>query len=117
MKLSWRVILLWTLPLLVVGFFVWQGAFSPSPTNLGRNTASTRMTYGRFLDYLEAGRVTAVDLYDNGKTAIIEAVDPDIDNRVQRWRVDLPGNSPELVSRLRNANISLDSHPPAMMGL
>lgn len=112
MKLSWRVILLWTLPLLVVGFFVWQGAFSPSPTNLGRNTASTRMTYGRFLDYLEAGRVTAVDLYDNGKTAIIEAVDPDIDNRVQRWRVDLPGNSPELVSRLRNANISLDSHPP-----
>ncbi|MFZ4638881.1 MAG: ATP-dependent zinc metalloprotease FtsH2 [Nodosilinea sp.] len=112
MKLSWRVILLWTLPLLVVGFFVWQGAFSPSPTNLGRNAANTRMTYGRFLDYLEAGRVTAVDLYDNGKTAIIEAVDPDIDNRVQRWRVDLPGNSPELVSRLRDAKISLDSHPP-----
>jgi cell division protease FtsH len=112
MKLSWRVILLWTLPLLVVGFFLWQGAFSSSPMNMGRNTASTRMTYGRFLDYLEAGRVTTVDLYDNGRTAIIEAIDPDIDNRVQRWRVDLPGNSPDLVSRLRDANISLDSHPP-----
>ncbi|MEB3251465.1 MAG: ATP-dependent zinc metalloprotease FtsH2 [Cyanobacteriota bacterium] len=112
MKLSWRVILLWTLPLLVVGFFLWQGAFSSSPMNMGRNTASTRMTYGRFLDYLEAGRVTTVDFYDNGRTAIIEAIDPDIDNRAQRWRVDLPGNSPDLVSRLREANISLDSHPP-----
>lgn len=112
MKLSWRVILLWTLPLLVVGFFLWQGAFSSSPMNMGRNTASTRMTYGRFLDYLEAGRVTTVDLYENGRTAIIEAIDPDIDNRAQRWRVDLPANSPDLVSRLRDANISLDSHPP-----
>jgi cell division protease FtsH len=28
-----------------------------------------------------------------------------------RWRVDLPGDSPDLVSRLRTANISLDSHP------
>jgi cell division protease FtsH len=79
---------------------------------MGRNAASTRMTYGRFLDYLDAGRVTAVDLYDGGRTAIIEAVDPELDNRVQRWRVDLPGNSPDLVSRLRESNISLDSHPP-----
>ncbi|MEB3290991.1 MAG: ATP-dependent zinc metalloprotease FtsH2 [Leptolyngbya sp.] len=112
MKLSWRVILLWTLPLLVVGFFLWQGAFSGAPADMGRNAASTRMTYGRFLDYLDAGRVTAVDLYDGGRTAIVEAVDPDLDNRVQRWRVDLPGNSPDLVSRLRDSNISLDSHPP-----
>jgi cell division protease FtsH len=112
MKLSWRVILLWTLPLLVVGFFLWQGAFSGAPADMGRNAASTRMTYGRFLDYLDAGRVTAVDLYDGGRTAIVEAVDPELDNRVQRWRVDLPGNSPDLVSRLRESNISLDSHPP-----
>jgi cell division protease FtsH len=79
---------------------------------MGRNAANTRMTYGRFLDYLDAGRVTAVDLYEGGRTAIIEAVDPELDNRVQRWRVDLPGNSPDLISRLRDANISLDSHPP-----
>jgi cell division protease FtsH len=112
MKLSWRVVLLWTLPLLVIGFFLWQGAFSSAPADMGRNAANTRLTYGRFLDYLDAGRVTAVDLYDGGRTAIIEAVDPDLDDRVMRWRVDLPGNSPDLVSRLRDANISLDSHPP-----
>jgi cell division protease FtsH len=55
-----------------------------------------------FLDYLDAGRVTAVDLYDGGRTAIMEAVDPELDNRVQHWRVDLPGNTPELVSRLQD---------------
>jgi hypothetical protein len=44
--------------------------------NAGQNAANTRMTYGRFLDYLEAGRVIAVDLYDNGQTAIVEALIP-----------------------------------------
>jgi cell division protease FtsH len=112
MKFSWRVILLWTLPLLVIGFFVWQGAFTTSPMNMGNNTASARMTYGRFLDYLEQGRVTSVDLYDGGRTAIVEATDPDLDNRVQRLRVDLPGNAPELVSRLRGEHINFDIHPP-----
>ena len=112
MKFSWRVALLWALPILVIGFFFWQGAFSGNAADMGRNTASTRMTYGRFLDYLDSGRVTAVDLYDGGRTAIVEAVDPQIDNRLQRWRVDLPGNTPELVTRLKASNVSIDSHPP-----
>ena len=116
MKLSWRVVLLWALPILVVGFFFWQGAFSTNAADAGRNTANTRMTYGRFLDYLDAGRVIAVDLYDGGQTAIVEAIDPQLDNRVQRWRVDLPGNTPELVTRLKGANVSLDSHPPRSNG-
>ncbi|MBT9317046.1 ATP-dependent zinc metalloprotease FtsH [Leptothoe spongobia] len=113
MKLSWRVILLWTLPALLIGFFFWQGSMGGDPANMSRNnTASTRMTYGRFLGYLDAGRVTAVDLYDGGRTAIVEAVDPQLDDRVMRWRVDLPGSAPELVERLRDSDISLDSHPP-----
>ncbi|MEM6426960.1 MAG: ATP-dependent metallopeptidase FtsH/Yme1/Tma family protein, partial [Cyanobacteria bacterium P01_D01_bin.128] len=113
MKFSWRVALLWALPILVIGFFLWQGSVSnANPADMGRNTASTRMTYGRFLDYLDKGRVTAVDLYDGGRTAIVEAVDSEVDNRVQRWRVDLPGNAPELVTRLRDADVNLDSHPP-----
>ncbi|NET41336.1 ATP-dependent zinc metalloprotease FtsH2 [Okeania sp. SIO2B3] len=116
MKISWRTIVLWSLPALVIGFFVWQGAFSPTVANMGSNTASTRMSYGRFLDYLQAERVTSVDLYEGGRTAIVEAVDPELDNRVQRLRVDLPANSPDLISRLREANISFDSHPPRNEG-
>ncbi|NEO54281.1 MAG: ATP-dependent zinc metalloprotease FtsH [Okeania sp. SIO3B5] len=116
MKISWRTIVLWSLPALLIGFFVWQGAFSPTVANIGNNTASTRMSYGRFLDYLQADRVTSVDLYEGGRTAIVEAVDPQLDNRVQRLRVDLPANSPDLISRLREANISFDSHPPRNEG-
>jgi cell division protease FtsH len=112
MKPSWRTVLLWALPALVIGFFLWQGsALSPTTVNTGKNAASTRMTYGRFLEYLDANRVVAVDLYDNGRTAIVEAVDPELDNRLQRLRVDLPGNAPELLTRLRNSKISFDVHP------
>jgi cell division protease FtsH len=111
MKFSWRILVLWTLPALVIGFFLWQGAFAAAPSDMGKNTASTRMTYGRFLEYLDAQRVTSVDLYDGGRTAIVEAVDPDLDNRIQRLRVDLPTTAPELIAKLRNANISFDTHP------
>jgi cell division protease FtsH len=110
-KISWRVLLLWTLPLLVVGFFLWQGTVSPTTASLGNNTASTRMTYGRFLEYLNAGRVSSVELYENGRTAIVQAIDPDLDNRLQKLRVDLPGNSPDLIAKLREADISFDYHP------
>ena len=111
MKFSWRILVLWTLPALVIGFFFWQGAFASAPAEMSRNTASTRMTYGRFLEYLDTGRVTSVDLYEGGRTAIVEAVDPELDNRVQRLRVDLPYNAPELISKLRDANVSFDAHP------
>ncbi|MEM6501265.1 MAG: ATP-dependent zinc metalloprotease FtsH2 [Cyanobacteria bacterium P01_C01_bin.89] len=113
MKLPWRVILLWTLPVLVVGFFLWQGAFSSNvgTTSAGQNAANTRMTYGRFLEYLDAGRVTSVDLYEGGQTAIVEAVDPELDGRVQRLRVDLPMAAPDLVSKIRESGVNLDSHP------
>ncbi|MFW6263909.1 MAG: ATP-dependent zinc metalloprotease FtsH2 [Cyanobacteriota bacterium] len=111
MKISWRIILLWTLPALVIGFFLWQGTFSPAAGNMGNNAANTRMTYGRFLEYVDAGRVRSVDLYEGGRTAIVQAVDPELDNRVQNLRVDLPANSPELIAKLRNADVSLDTHP------
>jgi cell division protease FtsH len=111
MKFSWKLAALWTIPVLVIGFFVWQGAFTPVTAEVGQNTASTRMTYGRFLEYLDANRVKAVDLYDGGRTAIVEAIDPELENRMQRLRVDLPMNSPELIAKLRDSNISFDSHP------
>lgn len=116
MKFSWRTALLWSLPLLVVGFFLWQGNFGSANANLGSNTANTRMTYGRFLEYIDAGRVTSVDLYENGRTAIVQVTDPEV-QRTLRSRVDLPMNAPELISRLRDSNIRLDSHPVRNNGM
>jgi cell division protease FtsH len=111
MKFSWKVVVLWTLPALVIGFFFWQGAFAGAPADMSKNAANTRMTYGRFLEYLDGDRVSSVDLYEGGRTAIIEARDPDLENRVQRWRVDLPINAPELISKLKEKSISFDAHP------
>ncbi|MDB9308231.1 MAG: ATP-dependent zinc metalloprotease FtsH2 [Aphanizomenon gracile PMC649.10] len=111
MKFSWRVVALWSVLALVIGFFFWQGAFAGVPADTSKNAANTRMTYGRFLEYLDADRVTNVDLYDGGRTAIIEANDQDIENRTQRWRVDLPVNAPELIQKLREKQVSFDAHP------
>ena len=121
MNQRWRTAALWLLPIGVVLLIGWQvvsnGGLNSmnaggGTTEAPRNAAVARMSYGRFLDYVEAGRVTAVDIYDGGRNAVIEAVDPDLDNRVQRLRVDLPGLAPELVNTLKEEGISFDIHPP-----
>lgn len=111
MKYSWKTVLLWTLPALVIGFFLWQGLPSTAPANLSRNTASSRMSYGHFLEYLDKGWVESVDLFDGGRTAIVEAIDTQLDGRIQRSRVDLPGSSPALITKLREHQVDLDIHP------
>jgi cell division protease FtsH len=126
-KISWKTALLWTLPVLIVGFFVWQGFFAamPNTDSSVRNTANTQMTYGRFLEYLDAGRIQKVDLFDGGRVAIVETntdMDiPGLGTRVQRARVALPGATPQLLSRLRDSKIDLDIHPTrnngAVLGL
>ncbi|MGL5035786.1 MAG: ATP-dependent zinc metalloprotease FtsH2, partial [Microcystaceae cyanobacterium] len=119
MKFSWRTILLWTLPVLVIGFFLWQGTFANRMANMGggnNNTANTRMTYGRFLEYLNADRILSVDLYEGGQTAIVQVRDPDVD-RILRSRVDLPLNAPDLIAQLRSSNVRLDSHPARNDGM
>jgi cell division protease FtsH len=115
-KFSWKTALLWTLPVLIVGFFIWQGFFAsvPAADSAVRNTANSRMTYGRFLEYLDAGRINKVDLFDGGRTAIIETnSDKDISglDRIQRARVDLPGTTPQFITKMRDLGIDLDVHP------
>ncbi|WP_448379624.1 ATP-dependent zinc metalloprotease FtsH2 [Gloeomargarita sp.] len=110
MKLSWRVVLLWLLPVAIIGFFFWQGMMGPVWRENGLNVATARMTYGRFLEYLDSGQVQRLDLYDGGRTAIVEITDPELSDRFQRIRVDLPTAGPELISRLRAAHVDFDIH-------
>lgn len=111
MKTSWKTILLWFLPFFVIGFFLWQVFFTPDNSEAGKNVASSKMTYGRFLEYLDMGWVKKVDLYDKGHTAIVEAIGPDLGNRIQQIRVELPVSAPELISQLKKAKVDLDAHP------
>ena len=57
------------------------------------------------------GWVKRVDLYDDGHTAIVEAIGPELGNRIQRIRVELPATAPELITKLRKANVDIDAHP------
>lgn len=110
MKLSWKNFLLWSLPIIVISFFLWQGFLTPTTNEINTNIANSRMTYGRFLEYLDMGWVKKVDMYDNGHTAIIEAVGPELGNRVQKIRVELPTSAPELIIKLKKANVDLNAH-------
>ncbi|MFN5465457.1 MAG: ATP-dependent zinc metalloprotease FtsH [Cyanobacteriota bacterium] len=118
MNQRWRLVVLWALPLLVAAFLGWQ-LFNGNGTNLSNsplkspaNSAVGRMSYGRFLDYVDSGRVNSVDFYNSGRSAVVEIVDADLDNRVQRLRVDLPGIAPDLLNKLKQESISFDIHAP-----
>jgi len=72
---------------------------------------SSRMTYGRFLEYLEMGWIKQVDLYDNGRNAIVEASSPELGNRPQTIRVEIPVGASQLILKLKEYNIDFDAHP------
>ena len=75
----------------------------PSPTS--------KMTYGRFLEYLDLGWVKQVDLYDNSRNAIVLASSPELGNRPQSINVDIPIGASQLIQKLKDYNINFDAHP------
>ena len=69
-----------------VGFTSWQTVLNNATNNPDskQNRASSKMTYGRFLEYLDMGWIKTVDFYDNGRIAIIEASSPELGDRAQQ---------------------------------
>ena len=88
-----------------------------SPENIrnqaqtNQNIVSSRMTYGRFLEYLEMGWVKQVDLYDNSRNAIVVAVSPESEERSQTIRVEIPVGASQLIQKLKEYNVDFDAHP------
>ena len=80
---------------------------------INSNVSSSRMTYGRFLEYLEMGWVKQVDLYDNSRNAIVQASSPELGNRPQSIRVEIPVGASQLIQKLKEYNIDFDAHPIA----
>ena len=99
MNQKFKTLILWALPILLVIALSYQFLSSSNVDSLKsigttiapRNSAVARVSYGRFLDYINSGRVTSVDIFEGGRNAVIETIDSDLDNKVQRLRVDLPG--------------------------
>jgi cell division protease FtsH len=80
-------------------------------TETSANSSSSRMTYGRFLEYLELGWVKQVDLYDNSRNAMVLASSPELGNRPQSIRVEIPVGASQLIQKLKEYNIDFDAHP------
>ncbi|KAI7734287.1 hypothetical protein M8C21_012190, partial [Ambrosia artemisiifolia] len=75
---------------------------------------SSRISYSRFLDYINEGVVKKVDLFENGSVAIAEIVNPAFDNKVQRVKVQLPGLQQQLVRKLREKEVDFAAYPMEM---
>nr|YP_010283164.1 cell division protein FTSH [Nitzschia traheaformis]ULD15928.1 cell division protein FTSH [Nitzschia traheaformis] len=80
-------------------------------TEISTNSSSSKMTYGRFLEYLELGWVKQVDLYDNSRNAMVLASSPELGNRPQSIRVEIPVGASQLIQKLKEYNIDFDAHP------
>ncbi|WOG84409.1 hypothetical protein DCAR_0103592 [Daucus carota subsp. sativus] len=93
------------------------GAIAQQPARAqGENTdevTSSRMSYSRFLQYLDSGAVKKVDLFENGTVAIAEIIIPEL-NKSQRVKIQLPGLPRDLVRKLREMNIDFAAHPMEM---
>ncbi|KAL0430905.1 UNVERIFIED_CONTAM: ATP-dependent zinc metalloprotease FTSH 6, chloroplastic [Sesamum radiatum] len=74
---------------------------------------SSRMSYSRFLEYLDQDSVRKVDLFENGTVAIAEIFNPAL-NKIQRVRIQLPGLPQELLRKLKEKNVDFAAHPMGM---
>ena len=83
---------------------------SSPKTEMTVASSGSRMTYGRFLEYLELGWVKQVDLYDNNRNAIVLASSPELGNRPQQIRVEIPAGASQLITKLRTSNVDFDAH-------
>jgi cell division protease FtsH len=114
-----------TIQKILIGFFIIACIFvglrisniteiidnNSSKTEINTNSSSSKMTYGRFLEYLELGWVKQVDLYDNSRNAMVLASSPELGNRPQSIRVEIPVGASQLIQKLKEYNIDFDAHP------
>lgn len=111
-----RIFILAVLGVLGVIFFGYKGVkdnpvFSPlNNPDSKENKASSKMNYGRFLEYIDMGWVKSVDFYNNGRIAIIEASSPELGDRPQQIRVEIPVGASSLITKLKEAKIDFAAH-------
>ncbi|KAF0901748.1 hypothetical protein E2562_006214 [Oryza meyeriana var. granulata] len=88
-----------------------EGTTAPGPALAPEEVTSNRMSYSRFLEYLNAGAVKKVDFLENGTVAVAEVDDQAALSRVHRVKVQLPGLPAELVRKLREKGVDFAAHP------
>ncbi|KAK7340543.1 hypothetical protein VNO77_21249 [Canavalia gladiata] len=92
----------------------WAGLSVAQPTRAEPDSpaasTSSRMSYSRFLQYLDEDAVKKVDLFENGTVAIAEIYNPTLE-KIQRVKIQLPGLPQELIRKIKDKNIDFAAHP------
>lgn len=92
----------------------WAGLSVAQPTRAEPESpvasSSSRMSYSRFLQYLDEGAVKKVDLFENGTVAVAEIYNPTLD-KIQRVKIQLPGLPQELLRKMKDKNVDFAAHP------
>ncbi|KAM6550025.1 hypothetical protein CsatB_021701 [Cannabis sativa] len=110
-KLSRRnLIKFTTLGITGTGFSVFSSPAKAAEPESPVSSTSNRMSYSRFLEYLDEGAVKKVDLFENGTRAIAEIYTPALE-KIQRVKVQLPGLPRELLTKLKEKNVDFAAHP------
>ncbi|WP_287128433.1 ATP-dependent zinc metalloprotease FtsH [Candidatus Cyanaurora vandensis] len=113
MKFSWRMLLLWAVPLILIGALLlpsFTGSQQSSPSN--SNVANSSKQYSEFIADLQAGRVEDVAILENGRTAVATIREPNLGDRATRFRVNLiPLDLENLYRLMREKNVSFQAAP------
>lgn len=89
-------------------FFVYD---ENNPDNQ-KDIVVSNLDYPELIKYINNNTVKKVDFYDNDQIAIIEIKSQEINNGAQKIRIDVPNNAKLLITKLKEANIDIDAHPP-----
>nr|YP_010443616.1 cell division protein [Merotricha bacillata]UTE94503.1 cell division protein [Merotricha bacillata] len=89
-------------------FFVYD---ENNPDNQ-KDLVVSNLDYPELVKYINNNNVKKVDFYDNDQIAIIEIKSQEINNGSQKIRIDVPNNAKLLITKLKEANVDIDAHPP-----
>ncbi|WP_218080646.1 ATP-dependent zinc metalloprotease FtsH [Anthocerotibacter panamensis] len=91
MKFSWRMLLLWAVPLLLIGALLLPSFMNtqqtPGPTT--NTVANSTKQYSEFVADIQAGRVEEVSIAENGRVAYAKIREPNLADRATNFRINL----------------------------
>lgn len=100
------------LSLTIIFFFISKQIFFISDENNfdKKNSINSTIPYLNFVNYVEQGWVKKIDFYDNSKVAIIETTNPELGDRLQKIRVEIPANNASLIEKLKKYSVDINAH-------
>jgi len=119
MKFSWRMLLLWSVPLILIVALLLPSftGNGPQPGANAPNVTNGTKQYSEFMADLQAGRVDDVTILENGRTAIVTIREAALGDKEGHFKVNLlPLDLDNLYKQLRDKNVTYEAMPASNNG-